>query len=384
MNFLPWDWVNPVKWLEYVRGGRREDREDRAETRETTRFQEERRQIAVDRQRALRDNLRERVSNETDANEKAKLEIQLRAADQTLTSLLKDLALDDPRVRYYFTEAMRELVPREVRPTLPLPEEARATAVLVAEAAEAAGASPTTADDYFLRGNAHYLAAQYDQALADYNRSLELRPDDPATVNNRGNALSRLGRHEEALAGYNRSLELRPDDAVTLSNRGNALADLGRYEEALVDHNRSLALRPDDPDTLNNRGNALAGLARHQEALSDYNRSLALRPDNPDTLANRGAALDDLGRQDEALADYDRTLELRPDHSRTYYNRACLFSLQGKVSEAIGDLARAIKSDPKYGEKARTDRDFDGIRSDPRFRAFVEGDEPLAEGTASP
>jgi tetratricopeptide (TPR) repeat protein len=314
VNFLPWDWVNPLKWLEYVRGGSREEREERAETRETARFHQERRQIAVDRQRALRDNLRERVSNETDANENAKLGIQLRAADQTLTSLLKDLALDDPRVRYYFAEAMRELVPREVRPTLPLPEEARTTAVLVAEAAEAAGASPVTAEDYFLRGNAYYLARQYEEALAAYDRSLELRPEHPATLNNRGSVLSAMGRHQDALTDYNRSLKLRPDDPVALNNRGVSLGMLGRYKEALADFNQSLGL--------------------------------GLRQDDPSPL----------------------------------YNRACVFALQGKAAEALGDLRRAIVVDSKYREEARTDADFDRIRSHPGFRALMEGDEPPPQG----
>ena len=73
----------------------------------------------------------------------------------------------------------------------------------------------------------------HEQGLADLNRSLELRPNDPTTRNNRGTALHDLGRPEEALADYNRTLELGPDDAATLNNRGAALSKLGRHEEGL-------------------------------------------------------------------------------------------------------------------------------------------------------
>jgi tetratricopeptide (TPR) repeat protein len=132
------------------------------------------------------------------------------------------------------------------------------------------------------------------------------------------------------------------------------------------------------------RGNVYFKVREYQLAFAAYSRSLELEPDSPIALNNRGMALAGLGRYQEALADYNRSLELRPDDAGTLYNRACLSALQEKAAEAIDDLGRAIKGGPKYRQMARTEPDFDGIRSDPRFRAFVEGDEPLAEGTASP
>jgi tetratricopeptide (TPR) repeat protein len=63
---------------------------------------------------------------------------------------------------------------------------------------------------------------------------------------------SKLGRHEEALADYNRSLDLRPDHPTTLYDRGITYAKLGKHNEALADCVRSLELRPDDPATLYN------------------------------------------------------------------------------------------------------------------------------------
>ncbi len=170
-----------------------------------------------------------------------------------------------------------------------------------------------SAQDYFLRGNSYYNAGEYQVALSAYNRSLELRPDDPAILSNRGAVLGNLGRYEEALADVNRSLELRPDDPSTLNNRSGALSHLGRYEEALADVSRAQDLRPDHPLTLNNRGITLHRLNRYEEALADYNRSLELQPNEPSTLGNRGNTLADMERYGDALADYNRSLELWPD-----------------------------------------------------------------------
>ena len=182
----------------------------------------------------------------------------------------------------------------------------------------------------------------YEEALADYNLSLELRPDDPSTLNNKGVALSHSERRWEALADFTRVLELRPNPPTTLSNRGGTLGNLELYEEALGDLNRSPDLRPDDPTTLYNRRIALGHLERYEEALADFNRSLGLRPDDPDTLNSRGITLDHLERCEEALADFNRVLELRPDYPDTLSNRGATMAHLERYDEALADHNRSL------------------------------------------
>ena len=201
-----------------------------------------------------------------------------------------------------------------------------------------------SARDLFLRGNSYFNLERYNDALADYNRSLELRPDDPTTLTNRGVTLHHLELYDDALADYNRSLELRPDNPATLYNRGYVLDELGRYNDALADYNRSLELRPDDPTTLMNRAVTLEHLERFNDALADYNRSLELRPDDPTTT----------------------------------YNIACNFSLRGQYQESLEWLGKAIALDSKYRSMAQGDDAFALLRGDPvfgpKFRDLVGGD----------
>ena len=53
-------------------------------------------------------------------------------------------------------------------------------------------------------------------------------------------ALSLIGRYKEVIADYDRSLTLRPNNAVTLNNRAWALYKTGRIQEAIPDVERSL------------------------------------------------------------------------------------------------------------------------------------------------
>lgn len=272
------------------------------------------------------------------------------------------------------------LAPREVRLEGGTSLAAEEVAELRRLLAASAGLNPGvfSAEDHFLRGNSYFETGQYQQALAEYNRALELRPDHPGTLYNRGVALVGLGHYDEALADLNRALELRPDDPNILNSRGSTMGYLGRYEEALADFNRALALRPDDPGTPYNRGLALSNLSRHQEALAAYSRALEMRPDHPDTLNNRGNTLVLLGRPQEALADYSRALKLRPDHPGTLYNLACLFALTQRYQEALDWLQRAINGDASVSGRVVKDPAFGPLRDHPqlgpRFRRLVGGD----------
>jgi tetratricopeptide (TPR) repeat protein len=233
------------------------------------------------------------------------------------------------------------------------------------------GLNPDDPTALYNRGTTFYKLERYEEALADYNRSLGLRPAQPAILYSRGVVYDELGRHEEALADYNRSLELRPNHPDTLCNRGATYDELGRYDEALADYNRSLELRPEHPTVLCNRGTVYAKLGKHEEALADYNRSLLLRPDHLTALYDRGTTYARLGRHNEALADYMRSLEIEPGDPATLYNLSCLFSLQGKLNDALTYLELAIKRNNKYRHMARTDEDFANIRDDVRFKKLT-------------
>ncbi len=73
----------------------------------------------------------------------------------------------------------------------------------------------------------------------------------------RAESLFRLLRFAEAIAAYDRVLELNPASVFALNNRGAARESLGLYEAALQDYEQALRLRPDDPTVRGNRDRVL-------------------------------------------------------------------------------------------------------------------------------
>jgi tetratricopeptide (TPR) repeat protein len=123
-----------------------------------------------------------------------------------------------------------------------------------------------------------FQGEKYAEAIEAFNRSLELRPDYPATLNNRGITHGRMGNHDLALAAYNRSLELRPGDPDTLNARGVARSRIGDTANALIDFTRATRLAPDEALPQFNQAPVLLKLGNQAEAQEALDRVVAIDP----------------------------------------------------------------------------------------------------------
>jgi len=74
-------------------------------------------------------------------------------------------------------------------------------------------------------------------------------------------------------------------------------------------------------------------------------------------------------RWEQAITKLEQGLRERPGHPAILFNLACLESRGGRAAEAIGHLREAIAGDARYLEEARSDHDFDPVRSRPDFPA---------------
>jgi tetratricopeptide (TPR) repeat protein len=161
------------------------------------------------------------------------------------------------------------------------------------------------------------------------------------------NDLHQQGRHSEALAAYDRAIELNPRYPAALNNRGVALLALSQPAKALESFEKASGLQPDFAEALYNRANALRELKRIPEALADYERAIAVRPNYTMAFNNRGVALQELERPIEALESYDRALALCPSYADAWENKAILQSELGDVEAARRALETLIRAEPR-------------------------------------
>jgi TonB family protein len=96
------------------------------------------------------------------------------------------------------------------------------------------------------RGSARHDAGQTEQGVADYDLAVRLAPAQyqPGALNDRCFFLARIGRAQEALADCDKSLSLRPRNANTMDTRAFAYFKLGQYQTAIREYDSALRLNP--------------------------------------------------------------------------------------------------------------------------------------------
>ena len=114
---------------------------------------------------------------------------------------------------------------------------ATAAVVLSTQAAHAQSAS-TYVDAGIEKGKSGDLQG----AITDFNKAIEINPQDAYAYYNRGIAKEKSGDYQGAIADLNKAIEINPQYANAYNNRGIAKRKLGDDRGGCVDYKKAASL----------------------------------------------------------------------------------------------------------------------------------------------
>ena len=96
--------------------------------------------------------------------------------------------------------------------------------------------------------------------------------------NNRGTAYGELGNYQQAIKDFTKAIELNPQYAMAYYNRGLTYGrNLGNYQQAIKDYTKAIQLNPQDAMAYYKRGLAYAKSGDAQKALENLKIAAKLR-----------------------------------------------------------------------------------------------------------
>ncbi|KGN02391.1 hypothetical protein Z969_05565 [Clostridium novyi A str. 4570] len=119
------------------------------------------------------------------------------------------------------------------------------------------------------------------------------------------------------------------------------------------------------------KGISLCFLNDFENGLKNINKSLEINPDFPYGRFNKALAYELYGYYDESLKWYDKALEVE-NYIWSYYGKASIYGRLGDVDNTIKYLKIALSMDSTIKDTIKSERDFDPVRNDPKFKNLVE------------
>jgi len=203
---------------------------------------------------------------------------------------------------------------------------------------------------HFALATTYAALGRVDDALAQYESTLGLDPEDLDARNNRANILLQKGQAAAALAEYEAVLRRQPGHLDARLNAASALISLGRAEQAVTLADAAVRLRADYAPAHWKLGDALLESHRPVDAIPSYESALRLDPSLAAARHNLARSLELSGRLPEALAAYEATVQLAPAWALAHHNYAVALERAGRLPEAVAQNDAALRLQPDFAE----------------------------------
>lgn len=246
------------------------------------------------------------------------------------------------------------------------PREMHANAMGAAQ--KALALNPDLVDAHMLLAEVRQRQFQWAEAEAEYQRAIELGPNNPVAHFSYALFLAFHGRVDEAMVHAQRASELDPPIDKE-EGSGMLLFTLHRYDEALSAYRNLLELRSDEANAL--WGMATVLLAKHQpdQAIPVLEKAASFSNRSPGIVGSLVMAYAQAGRRKDAL---HLLAELKqreqPGYSGAFVNA---YLGLGDYNQVFVYLDRAYQEQANIIQSLKVNPFFDPVRGDPRFQDLL-------------
>jgi tetratricopeptide (TPR) repeat protein len=286
-----------------------------------------------------------RLMRESEAKEKAEAEAARQADQQRKEREAADARQREAEAEMARQADLRRKVQEAEQARLREEEERRrAEAHAKAEAAERARQAEQASAEARQR---EAEAVQRREADARAQRDAEAKAQEAAQCFERGKSYHNKGDYDRAITDYTKAIELDPAKADYYFGRGTSCAQKKNYDRAIADHTKAIELDPAKADYYFERGTSYAWKDDYDRAIADHTKAIELDPAKADYYFGRGTSYHNQkvhtgqGDYDRAIADQNKAIELDSHNGKYYHSRGLTYRAKGDTARADADEAKA-------------------------------------------
>lgn len=169
------------------------------------------------------------------------------------------------------------------------------------------------AENNFYHGQVSERMKNYNQAEADYTRTLSKDENFSQAYLALASLRLQLGKTEGAMESCNALLAKNPGNRDALLIRSRIYAKQTEYPKAIDDVSKILFAAPDDREMYVLRGQYYQEFTQHQHAINDFSKALLLDPQYAEAIYKRAYSYQQIGDFKSAIRDYETLTALSSD-----------------------------------------------------------------------
>lgn len=212
------------------------------------------------------------------------------------------------------------------------------------------------------RGETYYRMEEYEKAIADLSRAVELYPEEYSHYYWRSKTYYKLEKVEQALEDIEVALMLAPYDENNrgqherviwkLDNLGYEQAKLHNYDKALRYYDLALRSAPENAAIYSRRASVYIDQNKFDAAKADIREAIRLDPKTINYYRRMDWLLAREKKWDQIIAYWDQFIELDPNESWAYLERGGAYYHKRDMNEAVRNLKIAADMGNAEGRKA--------------------------------
>lgn len=206
---------------------------------------------------------------------------------------------------------------------------------------------------YNNRGSAYNRLKNYERAISDLNKAIELKSNEIFYIN-RGFSYFRLNNYDAALKDFSKAVEINPNIAEPYFFRGAVYTELKNYDAAIKDFDKAVEKNPKSKrfhefraKIYVVRGLTYLVLKNYDAAKETLDKAVELNPNLAEAYDARGTLYTDLKDYEAAVKDFSMSIQLNPNNAKTYQKRGFVYILMENYEQALNNFSRAVKLNPK-------------------------------------
>jgi len=204
---------------------------------------------------------------------------------------------------------------------------------------------PNQLNNYIARFVCYLWMLEWEKALYDIERALEIAPDNAMALVMRGDLHVLNKEYDSALGVISRACEIKPDWAPAHIDHGSVLLDMGDPESALQKMNLGISLQTDIPAFFIARSMAYFKLGDLNAAHND--QDFALQLSEKDALIKPEFSIVGYeGYLDWAEDFYGRVIQVKPQSNYAYQGRADAYRVNNEFQRSVEDYTKALEITP--------------------------------------